>query len=202
LPNPFQKRPDRSYWELFINKEPDDPDNVVRNQVRFALGGKVFGAKADVHDPLALTMQIRQFATFLGADLFGVVKVTPELLGECSVPDIAGPATYKFALVSVVRSPFDLRASKGIGGQLALERLAVINFNVASYIRELGFKAVVGLTESLALAVAAGLGLIDKRGRFSARGIKGHVAIADVVLTEIPLAPDSPALPESRSGSL
>ena len=70
-----------------------------------------------------------------------------------------------------------------------------MNFNVAAYIRELGYPATVDTDSSKghAYAAAAGLGKLDADGRLNASKYGRRVAVAGVVFTTIPLAPDTPS---------
>jgi len=61
---------------------------------------------------------------------------------------------------------------------------------MGSYIRELGFRASVTKLDPIPLAEAAGLGVRDGNGRFSASKNDAYIHVSDAVLTDLPLAAD------------
>jgi epoxyqueuosine reductase QueG len=99
---------------------------------------------------------------------------------------------YPFTIVCAVGAHFDPAHARGMGGQFAIQRGAVLAFNLAAYIRELGYAASVRHGDSTAVAVAAGLGNVNKHGRFIPTKHRGRVWLTDLVLTNLPLAPDAP----------
>ena len=58
--------------------------------------------------------------------------------------------------------------------------------------RELGYRASIGGADPLALAVAAGLGTLDWNGRLATKIRSGYIHVAAPILTDLPLAPDTP----------
>ncbi len=176
------RRLEDAWWSNFVNREPADPKNVLTGAVRAARGGPVYPLKTEVHDPGAMARHLIDFARFLGADAAGVVAV--------SVGDLAAGVEladkYRFALVCGVQPPYDPAVAKGLGGQFAPQRLAIINFSLRSYLRELGYGAEVVQPASHALAKRAGLGRADKNGRFSALNGRS-LWLGDVVVTDLPL---------------
>jgi hypothetical protein len=180
---PWRKRD--PLWDDFINKAPEDPKNLVGLTVAAAPGGPVFGNETEVHDTAAMSGQIKGFAEFLGANLVAITNTDPSVVETDTEEEL-----YPYAITCVVEADHDPKKALGIGGQLAKQRLAVINFQLRSYIRQLGYKASLGHPKSYSMAVAAGLGTVDGQGRFTTKRHGNRVWLEDVVLTELPLAVD------------
>jgi hypothetical protein len=186
---PWRKRD--PWWDDFINKEPNDPKNLVGLTVAAAPGGPVYGNKPEVHDTAAMTGQIKGFAEFLGSCLVAITNTDPAYLEDAPEDGSEGDTElYPYAIICAVKYEHDPNKARGIGGQLAQQKLAVINFQMRSYIRQLGYKASLRHPKSAEMAVAAGLGTIDKQGRFSAKRYGHRVWLGDVILTELPLVVD------------
>ncbi len=66
-------------------------------------------------------------------------------------------------------------------------------YTLGSYIRELGYNAVHSETDRERLAAAAGLGSVDAAGRLVTRKFGARCHVADVLLTDLPLAADGRA---------
>jgi len=146
--------------------------------------GSVFPTQTEVHDTSAMSGHLKEFAAFVGADATGVSAVKVAVSGaEPNHP-------YPFAVSCLVRAVEEVTASTGIGGQFAVQRCAVVNFNLAAYIRELGYEAIVQEDDAYAYAAAAGLGRLDVDGKLVTRQFGRRVGIAGVILTDLPLAPD------------
>jgi hypothetical protein len=69
-----------------------------------------------------------------------------------------------------------------------LQKLAVINFHLRGYIKELGYEATIQESNGYEYAAAVGLEEIDKAGSFSSKRFGKNLRFADVVLTSMPLA--------------
>jgi hypothetical protein len=122
-------------------------------------------------------------ATFLGATLTGVAALDP------GAPDT--PEGYPFAIVNVVRAEHDPREAPGIGGQVPVQNGLYVTFVLSAYVRELGFRATAKLpADGVRLAMAGGLGTIDAQGRLVTPQYGTKVYVADVIFTDLPLAPD------------
>ena len=121
-------------------------------------------------------------ASFVGATTMGVAATDPAhlrpLLNATNDSDGLGALAegLPYALVSVVAAPANPDKSPGVGGQHARRVSAMVNHSVASYIRELGYQAVVCPADADAIGPAAGL---PRRSK---------TFIGDVVLTDVPVA--------------
>ena len=168
------------YWESFIEKSPADMNNLIAPAIRAAADGQVFPVKSDTHTPEVMTEQIKELGRFFGADLVGVTRTG----GESDLP---------FVIVCGIRSEYDPSVSKGIGGQAATLTGAYVTFNLAAAIRELGYQATRSEETALDdLAARAGLGTLDSSGRLVTRNFGRKIYVADAILTDLPLRPDSP----------
>jgi hypothetical protein len=185
------------YWDFFINTPLADLENSVPEMIRRAPEGNVFPTKADIHTPEITSSHVKEMARYLGADLVGVANLDPKI--ACSVSAVAVAAEgcseevegYPFAVVCAFRAPYDPRTAPGIGGQVPVQNGRFVTFVLSAWIRELGFRATVrpGL-DGEQLAAAAGLGKINSQGRLVTPefGVKVHVA--EVIVTDLPLASD------------
>jgi len=153
----------------------------VNNAVLEAAEGSVFPVKSDVHSPDVMSSHIKQLARFFGADLTGIARLPKG-------------SEYPFGIVCVVRAEYDPRQARGIGGQAALQNGLFLTFNVGAIIREMGFRATAKIpTDGDRLAAVCGLGTLDANGRLVTRHFGAKVYVADVVYTDLPLAPDGVA---------
>lgn len=191
--------PSDPYWDTFIRREPADPRALLGPQLRAAGEGLVYPIKTEVHDPRAMTGHLRELSRFFGADLLGVAACTPEaLLGiDGQAPgDSAAPLTaaqwaeqFPFAVQAAIAWQYDQERDRGVGGQWGDLKTAVIAFNLASYIRELGYRATTTTLHSPALAAAAGLGTLTGQGKLRTPQFGEGVWLAYVVVTDLPLEP-------------
>ena len=83
--------------------------------------------------------------------------------------------------------------SKGIGGRYVIQRGGVVNQHIGAFIREVGFRATKCKFDPLPLAELAGLGKVDKKGRFVTQKKVGYVHVAQVIVTTLPMTADTPA---------
>lgn len=169
------------YWEGFINRPPSHPDNQINNAIREWPEGSVFPVKKDVHSPDVMSSHIKELARFFGADLTGIVRF----------PD---GSDYPFGIVCALRAEHDPRQCLGPGGQAPVQNGLFVTFNLGAVIREMGYRATAKIPASgEKLAAAAGLGRIDADGRLLTALLGRKVHVADVVHTDLPLAPDGEA---------
>jgi hypothetical protein len=170
------------YWDRFINGPLADRRNLLPEGMRTNAEGASFPGRADVHTPEITSGHIKELATFLGAEMVGIVALDPS---------DAASGDYPWGIVCVVKAEYDPRTSAGIGGQTPVMNGIFVSFILASYIRELGYRATSNDgPPSEPLAAAAGLGRLDGQGRLVTpqHGTKVHVAT--VVRTDLPLAAD------------
>jgi hypothetical protein len=162
--------------------------------IRNAPPGNVFPTKADIHTPEITSSHLKGMAQYFGADLVGIVKLPANNALPSPVPhtgDGAIEEEYPFAVVCVVRAEYDPRTAPGIGGQVPVQNGLFITFVLSAWIRELGFRAKVAPEISgEKLAAAAGLGEINLDGRLVTPQYDADVHVADIILTDLPLAPD------------
>jgi hypothetical protein len=185
------------YWDRFVNQPFVDPKNLMIDMISESPGGGVFAVKTDIHDPAATSGHMTELAKFWGASCAGVTVTDPAWLqpspsdedGEAHVDANAIAAKFPHAIVCGVLRTFDAEAA-GMGGRLPEQKLAVANFNIRSYIREIGYNAIFATPTSGELpATAAGRGEPGKHGRFVAGDNGGELVVGQVVLTDLPLDP-------------
>src|SRR5262245_56766329 len=132
-------------------------------------------------------------ARYLGADLVGVTTLEGDEAG------------HPFAVVCAVRADDDPEQAPGIGGQAPVQNGLFVTFVLSAWIRELGFRATAAapadagrpdaaprawrLQERARLAVAAKLGRLDLSGKLVTAEFGTRVHVADVIRTDLPLAP-------------
>ncbi|HZR99871.1 MAG TPA: hypothetical protein VFE37_14260 [Chloroflexota bacterium] len=181
---PWPGKPtDDPYWDYFLHTPPHDIQNSAVDLVQRAPEGAVNPAQEEIHSPEINARHIKELATFLGANLVGIAALDP------AAPDT--PEGYPFAVVSVVRAEHDPCQAPGIGGQVPVQNGLYVTFVLSAYIRELGFRATAKLpADKVRLAAAAGLGTVDAQGRLVTPQHGARVYVADVVFTDLPLAPD------------
>jgi hypothetical protein len=175
-------------WDHFINRTPTDPKNNLMPALQGAPEGRIYPVKTEVSDPQTMSRQIKELGQWLGADLVGIAALQPAHLR----PDGPSAAPYPFAVVCAIATDYDPTVAKGLGGQLAVQNGAVVNHHLRNYIRELGYRTGIGAADPLAVAVAAGLGTLDRNGRLVTRMRRAYIYVADAILTDLPLAPDAP----------
>jgi hypothetical protein len=135
-----------------------------------------------------MSHQIKEFGRWVGAGLVGIAALQPAHLQPSGQSD----TPYPFAVVCAIATDHDPNEAKGLGGQLAVQNGAVVNHHLRNYMRELGYRASIGGADPLAVAVAAGLGRLDQHGRLLTQLRSAYIHVADPILTDLPLAPDTP----------
>src|SRR5581483_5012620 len=119
-------------------------------------------------------------AEYFGAELVGIVRLKQD-----------GGENYPYAVICAVHADYDPRTSPGIGGQVPVQNGLFITFVLSAWIRELGFRASAAPdADADQLAAAAGLGTLDTQGRLVTAKLGAKVHIANVIRTDLPLAPD------------
>ena len=189
---------DDPYWDFFINTAPADLTNTVTELMRKAPAGNIFPTKAELHTPEITASHVKGMAQYFGAELIGIAKLddfSPRPLaveGKDEGERKSSEANdLPFAVVCAVHADYDPRTSPGIGGQMPVQNGLFITFVLSSWIRELGFRAmVVRDADTDALAAKAGLGTLDGQGRLVSRELGTGVFVADAIYTDLPLAAD------------
>jgi hypothetical protein len=181
---------DDPYWDFFINTPPADLANTVTEMIRSAPEGNVFPTKAELHTPEITSTHVKELATYLGTDLVGIARLTP----PSPLPrggEGKGDNVYPFAVICAVQADYDPRKAPGIGGQVPVQKGLFITFVLSAWIRELGFRATAVLDPNAEkLAAAAGLGKLNEDGRLITAQYGTRVHVANVICTDLPLAPD------------
>src|SRR5262249_44709544 len=181
LPWPGGRPSADPYWDFFLTAPPGDVRNSVTDMVRNTPEGAINPAKEEIHSPEINSSHVKELARYLGADLVGIARLSAE----------DAPESYPFAVVAVVRAEQDPREAPGIGGQVPVQNGQYVTFVLSAYIRELGYRATAKLAaDGERLAAAAGLGTLDGRGRLVTPQYGPLVHVADVIHTDLPLAPD------------
>jgi hypothetical protein len=186
-------REDDPYWDFFINTPPVDLANTVTEMIRSAPEGNIFPTKAELHTPDITSGHVKELARYLGTDLIGIARLT-----DLSPLPTRGEAKgegdniqYPFGVICAVQADYDPRQSRGIGGQVPVQKGLFITFVLSAWIRELGFRATAARDPNAEhLAVAAGLGKLNTDGRLVTPQYGTRVHVANVIRTDLPLAPD------------
>jgi hypothetical protein len=166
--------------------------NTVTEMIRSAPEGNIFPTKAELHTPDITSSHVKELARYLGTDLIGIARLTPLFPLPSAGEGREGDNTvYPYAVICAVQAEYDPRKALGIGGQVPVQKGLFITFVLSAWIRELGFRATTTLDPSAeALAAAAGLGKLNAEGRLVTPQYGTQVHVANVILTDLPLAPD------------
>jgi hypothetical protein len=174
---------DDPYWDFFINTPPADLANTVTEMIRNAPEGNVFPTKTELHTPEITSSHVKGMAEYFGAELVGIARLDPNAAH--------GGEFYPFAVICAVRADYDPRQALGIGGQVPVQKGLFISFVLSAWIRELGFRACAAPDpDADKLAAAAGLGTLNQEGRLVTPQFGANVHVANVIRTDLPLAPD------------
>jgi hypothetical protein len=173
---------DDPYWDFFINTPPADLANTVTEMIRNAPEGNVFPTKAELHTPEITSSHVKGMAEYFGAQLVGVVRLKE---GDPK------SGSYPYAVICAVRADYDPREAPGIGGQVPVQNGLFVTFVLSAWIRELGYRATAAPdADAEKLAAAAGLGRLNAAGRLITEKFGTQVYVANVIRTDLPLAPD------------
>ena len=199
----FKRRKKDPLWDHFIHSQPSDPKNDLTAAIAGAPPGRTYPIKTVDSDPATTSKSIMELARWLGADVVGIVSQEfaagqagsasedqPAVDGESEPPENSGQ-NFTAGLVCGFFTDHDLSKAKGLGGQQAAQKGAVVNHYMASYIHELGYRAAIGGVNPVLIAEAAGLGRTDAEGRFVTRNKGRMLHVAEAVLTDLPLAADA-----------
>jgi hypothetical protein len=186
LPWPRSGFDDDPYWDQFINRPPADVRNMIPEIIGKAPEGNVFPTRAELHTPAVTSRHVKELGVYLNAQLVGIVD-----LGK-QKPELA--QGYPFAVVCAVRAEQDPYTAAGVGGQAAVQAGQFVTFIVASWIRELGYRATMKIEvpreQRERLAIVAGLGTLNGEGRLTVAKYGTRVHVADVIFTDLPLVAD------------
>jgi hypothetical protein len=179
--------PDDPYWEGFINRPPVDRRNVVNLALADAEEGSVHPTRTEVHSPNVMSSHVKQLGQYLGADEVAIVQLSVSPFED----DVDGSGPF-FGIVTLFQADHDTRAAPGSGGQAPAVKGLFVTFNLAAYIREMGYRANRPKTiDADRLAAIAGLGSLNADGRLESPRLRPCVHAAEVIVTELPLEPDA-----------
>ena len=187
-------REDDPYWDFFINTPPADLAKTVTEMIRSAPEGSVFPTKAELHTPDITSSHVKELARYLGTDLVGIARLTTTPASSITRGGDGkgeGNEHYPFAVICAVQADYDPRHALGIGGQVPVQKGLFITFVLSAWIRELGFNATAALDPNAEqLAAAAGLGNLTADGKLLTPQYGTRIHVANVIRTDLPLAPD------------
>ena len=177
---------DDPYWEAFLNRPPADVRNSIPEIVAKATEGNVFPTRTELHSPNVTSAHVKELATYLGKSLTGIAdlaKQDPSLVQD-----------YPYAIVCAVRADYDPYEHQGVGGQTGVQHGQFVTYIVASWIREMGYRATIKLETTREqrehLAIATGVGTRDRNGRFTTPKYGTKVYIGDIIFTDLPMQAD------------
>ena len=187
--------------------------NYVLRKTELAREGEaIYNHKYRLKDPQpkAMSLIIKKMAHWLGADLVGITKLNPDwiyshwgtynakYINFAKVGDpIELPSEYNKVIVIAHAMPLEqLSKSPGVeaGTNLNYSRVAFSSTSMATFIRELGYKAIPVVNEiglSIPMAIDAGLGELGRNGLLITPEYGPAVQISKV-FTNLPLDCDSP----------
>ena len=182
-----QSEPDDPYWDGFINRPPVDHRNSVNLAMADAEEGSVHPTRTEVHSPNVMASQIKELGQYLGINDVGIVQLAASPFED----DPGAPGPF-FGIVSLLQADHDTRTAPGSGGQAPTVKGLFATFNLAAYIREMGYRANRSKTmDGERLGEIAGLGTLNPDGRLVSPRLRPCVHAAEVIVTELPLEPDA-----------
>jgi hypothetical protein len=183
------------YWESFLHTAPADLANTVTDLIRNAPEGNVFPTRADMHTPAITSNHVKEMARYFGADLVGIARLECDDLSPAEAKTAGANESYPYAVICVVRAEQDPRTALGIGGQVPVQNGLFITFVLSAWIRELGFRATAKQEGNRELLAArAGLGKLNADGKLLTAQYGARVHVAEIIATDLPLAPDGGAI--------
>ena len=189
------RRTEDPYEEFYLQAAAADPRNLMVTRIRGAPEGSVFAVKAETHTPEVMSRQIKDLGGFFKADLVHIVATQGLDLEIAAADETDGEGAAEnlpFAVFMLFRADHDHRDAPGIGGHAANLKAAYATFQTAAIIREYGFHARrLAPADPDKAASSAGLGSLDGRGRLKTPTFGSKVHVADVIVTDLPLAHDS-----------
>jgi reductive dehalogenase len=190
-----------------------DQRNVINAVVSKAPKGQVNPHKTEIRDPKVMANHIKRVAKFIGFDVVGIAPVHPSFvykggrytpeggLAAGSDKDAKDPEViakqFPYAIVACVAWDYDMgKAHRHRIGDAAYhfsqQEAHLLYQTLAGYIRELGYNVAMGAGIPMPLAVAAGIGEMGRNGMVITEKFGSRIHMPDVILTDMPLAPDKP----------
>jgi reductive dehalogenase len=149
----------------------------------------------DINDSKKNTQIIKKVAHYFGADLVGICQLDRRwVYFNEEIPE-----SFRFVIMLAFEKDYDLlRYSPSyiyeVPGNRAYTQMAVTNAHLASFIENLGFKAIDCQNDtalSIPLAMQAGLGELGRLGLLITPQFGPRVRLSKVI-TDLPLIADSP----------
>ena len=166
------------YWDAFVNRPLADPANAITDAIRRAPEGRIFPVRSELPEPDRLLQDLDQLVRFLGGSAIGVAKTDTAFLlpGDDTDPADLAELTedHPFTVVCAVHAEHHPDRVKGMAAQHVLHESASVNFSLAAYIRELGYR---GTVRPVDPAAARAAGVEPGRDEY----------VGDAVLTDLPL---------------
>jgi reductive dehalogenase len=206
--------------DIFNTSRPNPPQvcNMVEETIAssgYGLPSYIWqrpqGVELDISDLQKVTRDIKKVAISFGADLVGVCHLDRRWIYSHTFPplmygrdQVATPQEvseeYQYAIVTAYEMDYDMLkyfhthlAEAAIG--LGYSRMAFTNMLLTKFIKHLGYKAINCATNDVALSVPmamqAGLGELGRGGWIITPEYGPRVRLT-MVLTDLPLVPDSP----------
>ncbi len=169
------RRPRDPYWDAFVNRPLADPANAITDAIRRAPEGRIFPVRSELPEPDRLLQDLDQLVRFLGGSAIGVAKTDTAFLlssDDTNPADLA--EDHPFTVVCAVHAEHHPDRVKGMAAQHVLHESASVNFSLAAYIRELGYR---GTVRPVDPAAARAAGVEPGRDEY----------VGDAVLTDLPL---------------
>ena len=192
---PWRNKAEDAYERFYRESPAADARNLIVNRIREAPEGSVFAVKSDTHTPAVMSAHIKELGRFFRADLVRIVELAGLSAGAAAAagPDGKEWRDLPYAVVCGFRAEHDPRDAPGIGGHAVALKGAFATFQISAIIREFGFRATKqsGLDPEQ-VAVAAGIGALNKDGRIAVPGFGSKIHLADLILTDLPGKPDGP----------
>jgi hypothetical protein len=181
------RREERALRDIFVHRAPYDPLTIVTPRLNDAPEGRVNPVVSEVHSPEVMTEHLQVLGRSLGADLVVVLPLDDG--ANRKVQDTFGsdPRPYAHAVVAAVRAHDDIDAAPGLGGQFPLIKAQMLDFVLASYIRELGYRATVHYFSNQVAATTL-LGAVSSTSSHALRRLRPYAVVAGILLTDLPLA--------------
>jgi hypothetical protein len=184
-----RRRAEQHYWDIFINRAPNDPLNQLIGPMRAAPQGSVNSVRSEAHSPEIMSEHVREIAKKFGSELVGIVALDPDRDRPPRVPEEA-----KFAVVCVVPAEYDPQSAAGIGGQIPVQNAYLVGFVLSAFFRESGYFSTMRTApapELGELAARAGLGVVDQDGHLRTTRYGTKAWVGDVIFTDFPLVATS-----------
>ena len=107
--------------------------------------------KTEVPDPARMTAHMKELGVWLGVDVVGITRLLPPHVRPDDVRDGQGPRPpeeivqdYPHVIICGVQTEHDPANTEGMAGRVSTLEGNFVSFNLAAFIRELGYRASFG----------------------------------------------------------